>query len=148
MSRIARLCLLILGGALWFSASSVSAQVKVQELSQFVQDQAAEYLSLRADAEVLAATMGIPVRRVQPDGTIFELQKFLDGRPIYYITDNLNAADTVSTDEVWPGGSLGPSYRAHCREKTTHLNWSSFPWRPGSAGRSSWLARLKASRPS
>ncbi len=29
------------------------------------------------------------------------------GRPAYYTTDNLIAAETVSTDEVWPGGSSG-----------------------------------------
>jgi len=30
-----------------------------------------------------------------------------DGRPAYYITDNIDAAETISTDEVWPGGSGG-----------------------------------------
>ncbi|MHC4946046.1 MAG: S8 family serine peptidase, partial [Planctomycetota bacterium] len=29
------------------------------------------------------------------------------GRPIFYGTGNLDAADTISTDEVWPGGSGG-----------------------------------------
>lgn len=29
------------------------------------------------------------------------------GRPAYYTTHNLNAAKTVSTDEVWPGGGGG-----------------------------------------
>ncbi|MCH8327546.1 MAG: tandem-95 repeat protein [Candidatus Marinimicrobia bacterium] len=29
--------------------------------------------------------------------------------PIYYVTDNLNAAKTVSTDQVWPSGGLGLS---------------------------------------
>jgi hypothetical protein len=29
------------------------------------------------------------------------------GRPLYYTTDNLIAAQTVSTDEIWPGGSGG-----------------------------------------
>ena len=29
------------------------------------------------------------------------------GNPVYYITHNVNAASTLSTDKVWPGGSKG-----------------------------------------
>ncbi len=29
------------------------------------------------------------------------------GMPVYYLTTNLNAARTISTDEVWPGGASG-----------------------------------------
>ena len=29
------------------------------------------------------------------------------GRPVFYIAQNLNAARTISTDDVWPGGSAG-----------------------------------------
>jgi len=34
---------------------------------------------------------------------------FIDdrGKPVYYLTENINAARTVSTDDVWPGGSGG-----------------------------------------
>jgi len=31
------------------------------------------------------------------------------GRPVYYIIENLNAARTIGTDDVWPGGSGGYS---------------------------------------
>jgi len=31
------------------------------------------------------------------------------GRPVYYTINNLNAARTISTDDVWPGGSAGYS---------------------------------------
>jgi len=30
-----------------------------------------------------------------------------NGHPVYYATDNLNAARTISTDDVWPGGGHG-----------------------------------------
>ena len=37
-----------------------------------------------------------------------ELQRLAPtGKPVYYITENADAADTVSTDELWPGGSTG-----------------------------------------
>ncbi len=32
-----------------------------------------------------------------------------DGKPLFFGTSNLNAAKTVSTDKVWPGGSAGLS---------------------------------------
>lgn len=36
------------------------------------------------------------------------MQRFGTGsRPIFYITNNVDAADTVSTDEVRPGGAAG-----------------------------------------
>ncbi len=30
-----------------------------------------------------------------------------NGSPLYYAPHNINAADTISTDEVWPGGATG-----------------------------------------
>lgn len=61
----------------------------------------------RAELEDRAQALGLPLRRELADGTVLALQGFRGKRPIYYITDNLNAADTISTDEVHAGGSLG-----------------------------------------
>ncbi len=44
-----------------------------------------------------------------PTGASIELQSLQNGRPHYYITDNLNAAKTLSTNQVWPGGLAGLS---------------------------------------
>ena len=53
---------------------------------------------------------GIPIRRELPNGKILELQRFAPGAgPVFYVTNNVDAADTVSTDELWPGGSAGLS---------------------------------------
>jgi hypothetical protein len=53
---------------------------------------------------------GIPLRRELPNGKILELQRFVPGAgPVFYVTNNVDAADTVSTDAVWPGGSAGLS---------------------------------------
>lgn len=47
-------------------------------------------------------------RTVESNGTISQYQGLSDdGRLLFYITDNLDAARTVSTDKVWPGGGLG-----------------------------------------
>lgn len=62
----------------------------------------------RAQARAWARQAGIPVRRELPNGGVLELQRITSGvRPIFYITHNILAAQTVFTDEVWPGGSAG-----------------------------------------
>ena len=58
--------------------------------------------------EEFADRVGIPVRRELSDGKVLELQRVSpDNPPIFYITNNSDAADTVSTEKVWPGGSAG-----------------------------------------
>ncbi|MDX1557087.1 MAG: hypothetical protein R3212_13735, partial [Xanthomonadales bacterium] len=75
----------------------------------------AEQLSLRdyqdrLEAGDVAHRLGIPIRRQLSGGRVLELQRFRHGLgPQFYITNNIDAADTVSTDDVWPGGSAGLS---------------------------------------
>ena len=64
------------------------------------------HLAERRQVVRLAAAAGIPVRRVLPDGRTAELQRFVNGLPFCYITTNLNAAWTVSTNLVWPDGGM------------------------------------------
>ncbi len=62
----------------------------------------------RRQVQEFASRAGIPVRRELPNNRVLELQRIAPGiGPIFYITNNVDAADTVSTDEVWPGGSSG-----------------------------------------
>lgn len=61
----------------------------------------------RQAAEEKAAELGLPLREELPDGTIVHLIAFEHGMPRYYATDNAVAADTISTDEVWPTGGSG-----------------------------------------
>lgn len=79
-------------------------------LLKFSEQAERDYEIKRAIAESIAIKQGMPIRMEYSDGTIIELQKFENGIPIYYITEsNLNAARTISTDKVWPGGSGGYS---------------------------------------
>ncbi|GAI49400.1 unnamed protein product, partial [marine sediment metagenome] len=64
-------------------------------------------LAERRQVVRMAAAAGIPVRRVLPDGRTAELQRFVNGLPLCYITTNLNAARTVSTNLVWLDGGMG-----------------------------------------
>ena len=62
----------------------------------------------RARAQAWANRAGIPLRRELPNGRLLELQRITPGiGPVFYITNNLDAADTVSTDDIWPGGPAG-----------------------------------------
>lgn len=49
------------------------------------------------------------VRQELAEGAVLEMIDVRDGRPVYYATDNINAAYTTRTDELWVGGSLGLS---------------------------------------
>jgi hypothetical protein len=78
---------------------------KLEKLSKDLREQAR---TERKQAHELAKRKGLPIRSESADGRVIELQRMsIDGRPVYYVTNNINAADTVSTDEVWPGGSAG-----------------------------------------
>ncbi len=49
---------------------------------------------------------GLPLIVVTQDGRVKELVGIRDGNPIYYSTDNFNAALTTSTDKIQDGGWL------------------------------------------
>jgi len=75
------------------------ATVKLKALQQRLLQQGK---ADQAAAAALARKLGISSRRELPNGKVLELQRInAAGRPIFYISNNLSAADTVSTDEVW-----------------------------------------------
>jgi len=61
----------------------------------------------QAEAGRIARQNGWLLRADSPSGRTIELRYLFDGRPAYYSTTNLDAADSVSSDECWPGGSTG-----------------------------------------
>lgn len=72
------------------------------------------YLKLKEAADrdesiALAAAYGIPLRKELPDGTLMELAKFRNGKPMYWITHNANAAISVRANRVYSGGGAGLS---------------------------------------
>lgn len=62
----------------------------------------------RAEAYRLAQQKGLPIFKTLADGRVAELQYFVGGSPIYFVTNsNLQAAQTTRTHHLWTGGSLG-----------------------------------------
>jgi hypothetical protein len=67
--------------------------------------------SARVSALNIAQQKGWEISRLAPDGTIMRLQHLDDiGLPVYYITNNnIIAARTTQTDQLYTGGRLGLS---------------------------------------
>ncbi|MGC8989172.1 MAG: S8 family serine peptidase, partial [Verrucomicrobiia bacterium] len=61
----------------------------------------------RKQAEQWAKETGNPLKVPLEDGRAAYLEALLDGLPVYKGTFNLNAARTISTDRVRPGGDTG-----------------------------------------
>ncbi len=63
----------------------------------------------RAHADSIARLRHLPFKVKFGDTAAVELQDFEGRVPRYFRTDNLNAAISLSTDRVWPGGGAGLS---------------------------------------
>lgn len=95
----------IVGGLLMLSLASVAlGQDDAFTMMLRLREQAE-----REEAVALAVLYGIPLRQEFPDGTITELIRFENGKPIVYITNNVNAALTTRANRVHPGGAAGLS---------------------------------------
>ena len=104
---LARLCGWLVFLAALSAPIDTFAQTRVYELSQFVLDRTSRNFVEHRAAVNRARLMGMPVERTLRSGRRISLQKFVHGRPLYYTSENFDAADTVSADEVHPAGSLG-----------------------------------------
>ncbi|MEI6089052.1 MAG: S8 family serine peptidase [bacterium] len=57
----------------------------------------------KEQAEAKARTLGLPLRKTMPDSSFIELVSWQQGKaPLYFLTNNLVAAKTISTNKVWP----------------------------------------------
>lgn len=96
-----------------FFASFIQGASQVFSLQQ-LQNLANQFLlqemQQRKEVDSLAALYNIPLRSVLQDGRVIELQRFENGRPVYYTTtSNVTAAATISSNKVHPGGGAGLS---------------------------------------
>lgn len=82
-----------------------SDTTKLKELREYY---GSEYAKKRKAAIKWAKEHNLPIVKKLPDGRKMELQRLdKEGKPVYYISHNVNAAKTVSTDKVQLGGSSG-----------------------------------------
>lgn len=94
---------------LFFTISSTLLYAQSDEQRRWLQEfsifQTKQYEENIALAKRIAKEQGMPERLELSDGTIIVLAGYKYGRLLYEQTDNLIAAQTVSTDELWAEGS-------------------------------------------
>jgi len=76
-------------------------------VAETLAEKQAEAEARRKEAEQWAKQTGNPLKVPLEDGRAAYLEAVLDGLPVYKGTFNLNAARTISTDRVRPGGDTG-----------------------------------------
>lgn len=82
---------------------------KKQKLKSMANDYEVTWQQEYNEAVQRAKEVGIPVRTEYSNGTVFELQKFENGLPVYLKTYNRDGAESSFTHELYPGGALGLS---------------------------------------
>ncbi len=107
MYRVVSLTLLFLG--LFLSTTMGQIETRVDALRKFAQEKKTEWQRLRQEAEEYARKYNLPIRKEFPNGVVIELQRIENGIPLYYITENANAARTTRAVALYPGGELGLS---------------------------------------
>jgi hypothetical protein len=102
------------------------------DLKEYARLQGLQWQTQRTYAESIAIAKHMPIR-ADRDGRTIELQRIENGIPIYYTTENLKAAKTLSSNKVWPGGSAGLSLTGEGillgewdagRPRTTHQEYA------------------------
>ncbi|MFN8219689.1 MAG: S8 family serine peptidase [Fimbriimonadales bacterium] len=85
-----------------------SAQIitRFDDLRAFSFEQNLKFQSYQAQVERWSLHSGWPTTTERGGNTLC-LVRLSQSRPVFYLTTGIEAADTVSADEVWPGGSLG-----------------------------------------
>jgi len=96
---------------LLFPLSFVVSQTKTNQkaLGRISFEQNQKFQLQRVEVIEYTKKHNLPVR-FEKEGVTYEMQ-YIDafGRPQYYITHNADAAETISTDKVYSGGSAGLS---------------------------------------
>ncbi len=103
VTAITMLALLLVSVPTTWGQSAIQQETNESALQSMSESLHAQHLTKKAEAIEWAQQNNVPVRMVLPDGTIRELMEIRNGRPVYMTTYNLNSAQTISTDDVWPG---------------------------------------------
>jgi len=100
---------LVLLAALLAGQNALFGQTEEQRvnLQRFAERAGQEFQKQKAEAIRIADSLGLPVRTRDESGRVTELMRFEHRMPVYYITTNLGGAKTISTNQVWSGGSAG-----------------------------------------
>src|SRR5665648_231932 len=80
------------------------------ELIQFAKQKGANWLKEKRKADSLANLLNIPISYIDDNSRVVILQRLgRNNKPVYYATDNISSASTISVDQVWTNGNEYPS---------------------------------------
>ncbi|MCT2560421.1 S8 family serine peptidase [Chryseobacterium herbae] len=82
-------------------------ETNVSVLGRISKESAEQFAREKKEALEFARKKNIPVIIRNNDGSTKELMKIEDGSPIYYATNNVDAASSTRTNHLHSGGSLG-----------------------------------------
>lgn len=80
---------------------------QVEVLNQLAEEYALKWNISQQKVQKYAQDNNIPIRQENEDGTLMELVDVVNGKPVFYKTDNVGAAQTTRASELWEGGSSG-----------------------------------------
>ncbi|MCF6171543.1 MAG: S8 family serine peptidase [Bacteroidales bacterium] len=100
-------CILLFAFPVVFSHAYAQTLTNVEALNQLAEAFAHEWQLNQQKVLDYTEANNVPVRQELEDGRVMEMVNVIDGRPVYYITDNLGAAHTTRAAELWEGGSSG-----------------------------------------
>ena len=108
--KILRKTFLVVTLSVWgLTTVAVAAPItNIQRLSDLSLEFAAQLQQGRTQMYLELLTGSDPAAKRLNDDSDLELMYINDrGMPVYFTTHNINAARTISTDDVWPGGAGG-----------------------------------------
>lgn len=80
----------------------VAAQAELAGLTNAAQQAEADIPNVEAELDAISILLGVERVRVREDGSKEILGGQVGGEPIYYSSQNLFAAASISADELWP----------------------------------------------
>ncbi len=85
----------------------IAGKSNLSKLSQLQAETANKAAFQKKEALAAAKRNGWQVKTIHEDGSVSELQKVVNGKPIYYTTYNVSAARSTRANHLNGGGSLG-----------------------------------------
>lgn len=88
-------------------AAAQPGQTNVEGLNLLANRFRIEALAEKEEALRMAPLYGLATKGFAPNGSFYELMAIREGRPLYYIVENVKAAITIGANRLHPGGSSG-----------------------------------------
>ena len=87
--------------------SKIRSKSDLNKLQTMRKNLSEKATSEKEKAMIMAKQKGWKSKMTTSDGRYQELERVVDGKPIYYTTFNVDAAESTRTDHLHSGGSLG-----------------------------------------